>query len=98
MIILSRFVINGHSMEPTIKENQTVIVSAIPYLLRTPKINDIIAIESPVEEKILIKRITKMNHNNYLGRYKTKKHAVMARNRFIIANKLFEYPIQEIKA
>lgn len=65
MIILSRFVINGHSMEPTIKENQTVIVSAIPYLLRTPKINDIIAIESPVEEKILIKRITKMNHNNY---------------------------------
>lgn len=65
MIILSRFVIQGHSMEPTIKENQTVIVSAIPYLLRTPKINEVVALKSPIDEKILIKRITKMNHKTY---------------------------------
>ncbi|KKM19908.1 hypothetical protein LCGC14_1650830 [marine sediment metagenome] len=33
----------------------------------------------------------------YLGLYDTKEEAVEARNKFIIASKLFEYPIQKIR-
>lgn len=44
MLLLSRFKISGHSMEPTLLQGQTVLVSNIPYLLFKPKIGDIVLI------------------------------------------------------
>ena len=58
-MLLLKFKIQGHSMEPTIKNGQTVLVSSLPYIFKKPKVNDVIALENG--NKILIKRILKMN-------------------------------------
>ncbi len=65
MLFLSRFRVNGHSMQPTIFSNQTVLVSSIPYLFASPKIGDIIAFTDKMNKKVLIKRITKITTDGY---------------------------------
>ncbi len=55
--------VSGHSMEPTIKNGQTVVVSSIPYIIRKPGIGDIVAFKN--SDKIFIKRITKIESNNF---------------------------------
>lgn len=53
-MLLSKIKVVGHSMEPTLKQNQIVIVSSIPYLFRKPKIGDIVVLK---RQKYIIKRI-----------------------------------------
>ena len=57
-MLLAKFKILGHSMEPTLKNGQLVLVSNLAYVFKKPQINDIVAFQS--EEKVLIKRITKI--------------------------------------
>lgn len=59
MLLLSRFKIYGHSMEPTLLNGSIVLVSSIPYLVNKPKIGDIVAFR--LNRKVLIKRIVKIN-------------------------------------
>jgi len=63
MLLLTRFRIVGHSMQPQIKNGQTVLVSSIPYWFKIPRINDIVAFK--VAGKILIKRITNIKNDKY---------------------------------
>lgn len=58
MIFLMRFIVSGHSMEPTLKPGQTVLVSSISYLLTRPKVGDIVVVKNPNQDLIL-KRIAK---------------------------------------
>jgi len=58
-MLLSYFVIVGHSMEPSFKNGSFALVSSIPYLFIKPKVGDIIAFKK--EDKIFIKRIAKIN-------------------------------------
>lgn len=64
MLFLSRFRVDGHSMQPTISPNQTILVSSVPYFFALPKIDDIIACEK--SGKVLIKRITKITSKGYI--------------------------------
>lgn len=63
MLLLSRFIISGHSMEPNILQGQTVLASSIPYLFSKPKSGDIVAFKK--EEKIFIKRIVRIDGKKY---------------------------------
>lgn len=63
MLLLSRFTIHGHSMEPTVKNGESVLASGIPYLFSKPKINNIVVFKK--EGKAVIKRITKINGDKY---------------------------------
>ena len=63
MLLLSRFIINGHSMEPTIKNDQTVFVSKIPYLFFKPKVGDVVGFRQ--SDKVFIKRIFQINEEKY---------------------------------
>ena len=65
MLLLARFKIIGHSMEPQIKNGQSVLVSNISYLFKTPKINDIVAFKDINNVQILVKRITKIQNSKY---------------------------------
>lgn len=65
MLLLSRFIISGHSMEPTIKNGESILVSSIPFLFSKPKIGDIVAFLEKDSRKVFIKRIIKMNKNKY---------------------------------
>ena len=62
-MLLYRFIISGHSMEPTLFSGETVLVSSLPFLFSSPKIGDIVAIKN--KEKIFIKRIAKINREKY---------------------------------
>lgn len=62
-MLLARFIIVGHSMEPTFKNGSFVLVSSIPYLFVKPKIGDTIALKN--EDKIFVKRVTKVNGEKY---------------------------------
>ena len=44
MLLLSRFTISGHSMEPTIKNGDSVFVSSVPFFFSKPKVGDIVLI------------------------------------------------------
>ncbi len=54
-MLLAKIRVIGHSMEPTLKQNQIVVVSSIPYLFRKPKVGDIVVFK---RQKYIIKRIT----------------------------------------
>ena len=64
MLPLVRLKIIGHSMQPQIKNGESVLISSIPYLFKTPQINDIVAFKDN-NEKTLIKRIKKIQNGKY---------------------------------
>ena len=66
MILLMRFIVSGHSMEPTFKEGQTVLVSSIPYLFGGPKVGDVVVIKNSRDGRLLLKRVKKRESKEYV--------------------------------
>lgn len=62
-MLLAHFIISGHSMEPTLLDSKSVLISNIPFLLSKPKIGDITAFKK--NKKIFVKRIAKINGEKY---------------------------------
>jgi len=62
-MLLARFKVSGHSMEPQIKNGEEVLVTGIIYLFKKPKINDIVAFKK--DKKVLIKRIIGIDDDKY---------------------------------
>ena len=62
-MLLAKFRIVGHSMEPTIKNGEEVLISSFFYWFKKPKIGDIVAFRD--SGKILIKRIVKISAGKY---------------------------------
>jgi len=79
MLLLSKFKVSGHSMEPTIKNNDTVLVSGIVYLFKNPKANDIVAFADK-KNLINIKRIAKANGEKFFVEGDNKKDSFDSRN------------------
>ena len=63
MLLLGRFKVFGHSMEPVLNESSVIVTSSIPYFFSLPKINDIVVFRK--EGKMMIKRVRKRNGNKY---------------------------------
>lgn len=63
MILLSRFKVSGHSMEPAISAGITLLVSSISYIFKEPKIGDIVVFS--VAGKTFVKRIKKKEGQRY---------------------------------
>jgi signal peptidase I len=61
MLLIKRFKISGHSMEPAIKQGSDILISSLPYLFSRPYIDDIIAFKNKLDNKIYIKRIVRIN-------------------------------------
>lgn len=62
-MLLRKFKIQGHSMEPTIKNGSEILVSNIPYLFSKPKTGDIVVFNN--FNKVMIKRIKKIKSDHY---------------------------------
>lgn len=75
MLLISKFKISGHSMEPKLKNGSIVLVSSIFYLLRKPKVNDVIAFKN-FDGKILIKRIKNIEKGNFFMEGDNKKDSL----------------------
>lgn len=63
-MLLRVFKISGHSMMPTLKPNDKVLVSSIPYYISPPKVGDIVVFK--YGKKFLIKKIAKIEKERYL--------------------------------
>lgn len=50
-------VVYGRSMEPNLSESQRLIIDKISYRLRSPKRNDIVVLNMPLMDEMLVKRI-----------------------------------------
>jgi nickel-type superoxide dismutase maturation protease len=79
MLLLSKFKVSGHSMEPFIKNNSLVLTSGVPYLFKNPKINDIVAFKEDKDGIILIKRITKNEKDGYFVQGDNKSDSLDSR-------------------
>lgn len=76
MLLLSRFVILGKSMEPAFFQNQTIIASSIPYIFSEPKIGDVVVFK---DEKVFLKRIEKIKEGKYFLTGDNKKNSLDSR-------------------
>ncbi|HZQ30035.1 MAG TPA: S26 family signal peptidase [Patescibacteria group bacterium] len=63
-MILGKFKILGHSMQPKLREGSEVLVSSLPYVFSKPKIKDMVAFK--YLNKVLIKRVIKTKGNQFL--------------------------------
>lgn len=77
MLPFSKFKISGHSMEPLIKNGNTVFATNILYLFTYPKVNDIIIFEK--NKKYFVKRISKIENNKYFVTGDNKKDSLDSR-------------------
>jgi signal peptidase I len=59
------FKIKDRSMQPTINDGDYVLVTGLVYLIRKPKVNDIIVLRHPQRRIWIIKRISKIVHGKY---------------------------------
>ncbi len=63
MLLLSRFKIAGHSMAPKFSDNDSVLVSSIPFMFGKPKKGDVVVFEK--YNRLYIKRIKKIKDEKY---------------------------------
>lgn len=84
-MLLGKFKIAGHSMQPLLDPGQEIIVSNIPYFFRSPKKGDLIAFKE--NNKTIIKRIQKTHDRRFfvLGDNKqdSKKFGSIPKNKII---------------
>ena len=78
MLLLRKFKVSGHSMEPVIKNQQRVLVSKIPYLFSKPKAKEIVAFN--YQGKILIKRIAEISSDKYSVKGDNSKDSLDSRS------------------
>ncbi len=77
MLLLTKFRVVGHSMEPVIRNGETILVSNFFYWFKKPKIGDIVAFRDA--GKVLIKRITKLNREKYFLEGDNKRDSLDSR-------------------
>lgn len=73
-MLLWRFKIQGHSMEPNIKNGSQVLTSSIPFIFSKPKIGNVVAFNKG--NKVFIKRIKKIENNKYFAAGDNQKDSV----------------------
>jgi len=62
---LSRYKVVGHSMEPTLKDGDTLWVNRLSYLFSSPKLDDIVTIQLQGQRgKVLLKKIKKVTKDS----------------------------------
>jgi len=55
--LLPRYVVDGASMEPTFSTSERVIVDRVTMLLGGPSRGDVVVLDSPRQDELLIKRV-----------------------------------------
>jgi len=62
-MLLAKFKIKGHSMEPFLGNDRSVLASSLPFIFSEPKIDDVVVFRR--KNKFFIKRITKKKGEKY---------------------------------
>jgi signal peptidase I len=75
MLLLQKYKISGHSMEPFLKNGDKILISGLWYLFKNPKINDIVAFKEKNGE-VLIKRIKEVKNGRFFVSGDNKKDSL----------------------
>lgn len=75
---LKRFVVKEKSMEPYLRENDTVLV--LKYIFKKPKVGDVIVFRYSTPPYIFLKRITKINKEKIWAEGDNKVKSIDSRN------------------
>lgn len=62
-MLLARFKVKGHSMEPFLLDNQIVLTSPIPFIFSKPKVGDVVVFK--VGDGIYIKRVKEIRNQKF---------------------------------
>jgi len=76
-MLLSKIKVVGRSMEPSLKHNQIILASSVPFFFRKPKVGDIVVLK---KKKFIIKRIAKINKNKFFVVGDNKEESTDSRN------------------
>ena len=76
-MLLSKIKVIGRSMDPTIKNNQLILASSIPFCFRKPKVGEVVVLK---KNKFIIKRITRINKDRFFVEGDNKKESTDSRN------------------
>jgi signal peptidase I len=60
-----RFVVHGHSMEPTYFEEDRLFVSSLIYRIFKPKKGDVVVVQDSRTGRLILKRIVKIRGSKY---------------------------------
>lgn len=63
MLLLSKFKISGHSMEPLLLHGDKILTTNLFYLFKSPQINDIVVFRN--DDRVFVKRIKKIKDDKY---------------------------------
>jgi nickel-type superoxide dismutase maturation protease len=74
-----KYKISGNSMSPTFSDGEEILVNRLSYILKKPKVRDIVAVKDPRDKKILIKRISRIEHGKYFVVGDNKEHSTDSR-------------------
>lgn len=76
-MLLSKIKVIGWSMEPTIKNNQIILASSIPFFFRKPKVGEVVVLK---KNKFIIKRIKKIDKDRFFVEGDNEKESTDSRN------------------
>ena len=76
---ISKYKIFGHSMYPTFCEGDIVLINKLSFVFQKPRLKDIVAVKDPRDGKILIKRIARIQDNQYFVEGDNKLHSTDSR-------------------
>jgi len=65
MSLLACFRVAGTSMLPAFRPGDYVLVSQVPYFLRSPRSGDVVVCRHPATRRPLLKRIAAVQHGVY---------------------------------
>ena len=55
----------GQSMTPSVVDGQSVVVNKLAFKIKQPQIGDVVVVQHPHSNKMLLKRITNAQNNAY---------------------------------
>ncbi len=95
MLPLMRFKVKDRSMEPSVREGESVIVNRWAYLLKPPARGDLVVLRHPHENRYLLKRIAATEDDRYVVQGDNEEYSVDSRQfgpvpgRLIVGRVLF---------
>ena len=70
----------GKSMVPYVADGQSVVVNALAFKIKNPQIGDVVLVQHPHRNIVILKRITRVKNNAYFVEGDNSAHSTDSRH------------------